>query len=163
MVLRRSDLGGETGPPLVLGLQGLCFVVLSCIDCTHVDQRVIVSFSEGMRSEFDPSDFLLAGGDEEGGDGAGAEPAGEPPTVAVQSKGKGRGRNASPGGNTGRGRGNAKWDYTGWEKWLTVDEDVNEVKDVANAKSRMRKAAAKSAFKAKKGTRWLLLVHACMS
>ena len=114
-----------------------------------------------MRSEFDPGDFLLAGGDEELVD---PEPADEPLTVAVKGRGKGKGkRPSSPAGNTGRGRGNAKWDYTGWEKWLTVDEDVNEVKDVANAKSRMRKAAAKSAFKAKKGTRWLLLVHACMS
>ena len=49
----------------------------------------------------------------------------------------------------------AKWDYTGWEKWLKVDEDVNDPKDIANAKSRMRKAAAKSAFKVKKGQKWL--------
>ena len=42
---------------------------------------------------------------------------------------------------------------------MTKDEDVNLPKDVANAKSRMRKAAAKAVFKQRKGSRWLELVH----
>ena len=80
-------------------------------------------------------------------------------TGKARSKGKGAGRHSAAAGAdngpTGRGRGNARWDYTGWETWLTKDEDVNLPKDVANAKSRMRKAAAKAVFKARKGSRWL--------
>ena len=85
----------------------------------------------------------------------------EVPEVTGKARGKGKGAGRSgaaagaDNGPTGRGRGNARWDYTGWETWLTKDEDVNLPKDVANAKSRMRKAAAKAVFKARKGSRWL--------
>ena len=112
-----------------------------------------------MRSEFDPAEHVA------GDDAVDIEVgAALPPEHSTGRKGKGRGaarrrgRGAGVDGNTGRGRGIAKWDYTGWEKWLKVDEDVNDPKDIANAKSRMRKAAAKSAFKAKKGQKWFLLV-----
>ena len=108
-----------------------------------------------MRSEFDPAEHVA------GDDAIDIEvDAALPPEHSTGSKGKGRGRGRGAGvdGSAGRGRGRPKWDYTGWEKWLKVDEDVNDPKDIANAKSRMRKAAAKSAFKAKKGQKWLPLV-----
>ena len=113
-----------------------------------------------MKSELDDGDEVgnalckdldkLLPKDKQAGDVDDPEVAGK-----GRGKGKGAGRSGAADGPTGRGRGNARWDYTGWETWLTKDEDVNLPKDVANAKSRMRKAAAKAVFKQRKGSRWI--------
>ena len=107
-----------------------------------------------MKSELDDGEFLddsdkLLPKDKQAGD------VDDPPAGKGRGKGKGAGRSFAADGPTGRGRGNARWDYTGWETWLTKDEDVNLPKDVANAKSRMRKAAAKAVLKQRKGSRWI--------
>ena len=67
----------------------------------------------------------------------------------VKPKGKGKLGVGRPG----------KHNYDGWEAFLTVEEEADDVKAMARAKSRMRKDAAKSAFKGKKGTRWLWHVY----
>ena len=119
-----------------------------------------------MRSEFDPAELAQADAQAADGGGEAASPVnlrkGKGKGAAAKAKAKGGGGGDDDGGalqqQGGAGRGKGRWDYTGWEEWLKLEEDVNDPKDIANAKSRMRKAAAKTAFKAKKGTKWLSLI-----